>query len=81
MNQLIQINTSAAGIKTVNARDLHAFLEVGRIATQYGLKTPEHGEFRLNKATGHDKQIESFYYNERGIKAVSQVIEQLGEAA
>lgn len=27
MNQLIEINTSAAGIKTVNARDLHAFIE------------------------------------------------------
>lgn len=30
MNQLIEINTSEAGIKTVNARDLHAFLEVGK---------------------------------------------------
>ena len=30
MNQLIEINTSAAGIKTVNARDLHAFLESGQ---------------------------------------------------
>ena len=27
MNQLIEINTSEAGIKTVNARDLHAFIE------------------------------------------------------
>lgn len=27
MNQLIEINTSAAGIKTVNARDLHSFIE------------------------------------------------------
>ena len=27
MNQLIEINTSEEGIKTVNARDLHAFIE------------------------------------------------------
>lgn len=30
MNQLIEINTNEAGIKTVNARNLHAFLEVGK---------------------------------------------------
>ena len=31
MNQLIEINTSESGIKTVNARDLHSFLEVGKV--------------------------------------------------
>lgn len=30
MNQLIEINTSESGIKTVNARDLHSFLESGQ---------------------------------------------------
>ncbi len=50
--------------------------KVGRIANDHGLKTPEHGEFRLNKAAGHDKQIETFYYNERGIKAIGEIIGQ-----
>lgn len=54
---------------------------IGRIANQHGLKTPEHGDVRLNKADGHDRQVESFYYNERGIKAIAEIVGNRGEAA
>lgn len=54
---------------------------IGRIANAHGLKTPEYGEVRLNKAQGHDRQVESFYYNERGIKAVADALRNHGEAA
>ena len=54
---------------------------IGRIANQHGLKTPEHGEVRLNKAAGHDRHVESFYYNERGIKAIAEIVGNRGEAA
>lgn len=54
---------------------------IGRIANAHGLKTPEHGEVRLNKAQGHDRQIESFYYNERGVQAIADVLRKRGEVA
>lgn len=52
---------------------------IGRIANAHGLKTPEHGEVRLNKAQSHDRQIESFYYNERGVQAIADVLRKRGE--
>ena len=54
---------------------------VGRIANEHGLKTPEYGEYRLNKAIGNERQIESFYYNERGVQAIGEIIAKRGKVA
>jgi phage anti-repressor protein len=54
---------------------------IGRLANTHGLKTPEFGEVRLNKAIGHDRQVESFYYNERGINAIADILHNRCEAA
>lgn len=44
--------------------------KIGRVANSHGLKTAEFGEFRLSKAEHSDKQVEQFYYNERGRQAL-----------
>ncbi|WP_438358402.1 BRO-N domain-containing protein [Alicyclobacillus sendaiensis] len=48
---------------------------VGRIANQYGLKTPEYGEFVLDKSPYSDKQVSAFRYNARG---KAKLLELLG---
>ncbi|WP_346770213.1 Bro-N domain-containing protein [Alicyclobacillus mali (ex Roth et al. 2021)] len=48
---------------------------IGRIANQYGLKTPEYGEFVLDKSPYSDKQVSSFRYNARG---KAKLLELLG---
>lgn len=40
--------------------------KVGRVANEHGLKTSEYGIEVLDKAKGHDKQVPTFRYNERG---------------
>jgi hypothetical protein len=54
---------------------------VGRIANANNLKTEHYGEYRLNKAAGHDRQVESFYYNARGVDAVRDALSGRGEVA
>lgn len=46
---------------------------VGRIANEHELKTPEFGEFRLDKSPHSAKQIESFHYNERGAERIGDL--------
>ncbi|MCL6488423.1 MAG: Bro-N domain-containing protein [Alicyclobacillus mali] len=48
---------------------------VGRVANQYGLKTPEYGEFVLDKSPYSDKQVSAFPYNARG---KAKLLELLG---
>lgn len=43
---------------------------VGRIANQHNLKTPEHGEYRMDKSQHSVKQVEAFVYNQAGVEAV-----------
>lgn len=45
---------------------------VGRIANLHNLKTPEHGEYHLDKSRHSDKQVESWVYNDKGVEAVRQ---------
>jgi prophage antirepressor-like protein len=57
--------------KTYSASDLGAEMgvsahRVGLVANRHGLKTPENGIFVLDKARGHDKQVTTFRYNEKG---------------
>jgi len=48
---------------------------VVRIANQYGLKTPEYGEFVLDKSPYSDKQVSVFRYNAWG---KAKLLELLG---
>lgn len=52
--------------------------KLGRLANAYGLKIPAYGEYRLGKSQHGSKQVEQFYYNERGRAALA---EALGVAA
>jgi prophage antirepressor-like protein len=49
---------------------------VGRIANEYGLKSPEYGEYVLDKSPYCDKQVESFRYNERGRRAILELLKR-----
>lgn len=48
---------------------------VGRIANQHNLKTPDYGEFRLDKSEHSAKQVEAFVYNQAGVDAIRQHLE------
>lgn len=43
---------------------------VGRIANLHNLKTPENGEYRLDKSQHSSKQVETWVYNDKGVEAV-----------
>jgi hypothetical protein len=49
--------------------------KIGRLANAYGLKTSEYGENRLSKSNNGAKQVEQFYYNERGRAALAEALE------
>ncbi|GED17899.1 BRO-N domain-containing protein [Aneurinibacillus migulanus] len=40
--------------------------KIGRLSNKHNLKTSEYGKWILDKARGHDKQVRSFVYNEKG---------------
>lgn len=46
--------------------------KVGRIANHHNLKTPEHGEYRMDKSQHSVKQVESFVYNQAGVDAIKR---------
>lgn len=50
--------------------------KVGRIATRYGLRTPEYGKWVLDKARGHEKQVRNFLYNEKGKAKIIELVKQ-----
>ncbi|MCT6720035.1 Bro-N domain-containing protein [Acidovorax sp. K2F] len=45
---------------------------VGRIANQHNLKTPQYGEYRMDKSQHSVKQVESFVYNQAGVDAIKR---------
>lgn len=47
---------------------------VGRLANANGLKVPQYGEFRLDKAKHSSKQVESFVYNDAGLERLRQLL-------
>ncbi|MCL6446283.1 MAG: Bro-N domain-containing protein [Alicyclobacillus sp.] len=49
---------------------------VGRIANRYGLKTPEYGQYVLDKSPYSDKQVEAFRYNERGRARILEILKR-----
>ena len=61
--------------KTYSATEVGEMLgisanKVGRLANANGLKTPEYGRYVADKAKGSDKEVQSFRYNENGVKAL-----------
>ncbi len=64
--------------KTYSAKEAGDMLgisanKVGRLANANGLKTPEYGRYVADKAKGSDKEVESFRYNENGVKALQEL--------
>jgi hypothetical protein len=51
---------------------------VGRIANQHHLKTPEYGEYRMDKSQHSVKQVESFFYNQAGVDAIKRHMDSDG---
>jgi hypothetical protein len=47
---------------------------VGRLANANGLKVPQYGEFRLDKARHSSKQVESFVYNASGVVRLRELL-------
>lgn len=52
--------------------------KLGRIANKYLAKTSEHGEYRLSQSRHSNKQVEQFYWNEKGRKVMHELF-LLGE--
>ncbi len=64
--------------KTYSAKEVGEMLgisanKVGRLANANGLKTPEYGRYVADKAKGSDKEVQSFRYNENGVKALQEL--------
>jgi predicted NAD/FAD-dependent oxidoreductase len=41
--------------------------KIGRVANAKGLKTEKYGIFVLDKARGHNKQVQTFRYNQTAV--------------
>lgn len=48
--------------------------KVGRLANEHGLKTERYGKVFLDKSPNSPKQVESFRYNDAGMKAIGEII-------
>lgn len=46
---------------------------VGRIANKNGLKTPQYGRYVADKSKNSDKEVQSFRYNDNGIKVLQKL--------
>ena len=72
--------------KTYNATEVGKMLgitanRVGRIANTHKLKTAEYGVFKLDKSTSSNKEMENFFYNQKGIERIRQIYEETKEKA
>ena len=72
--------------KTYNATEVGKMLgitanRVGRIANEHNLKTAEYGVFKLDKSTSSNKEMENFFYNQKGIERIRQIYEETKEKA
>ncbi|HGS4453052.1 TPA: hypothetical protein ACMDTO_000150 [Vibrio cholerae] len=48
--------------------------KVGNLANSCRMKTQEYGQWRLTKAANNHKQIETFFYNEKGRERIKQLL-------
>lgn len=49
--------------------------KVGRIANTYMLKTEQYGKWFIDKSPYSDKQVESFRYNNRGVRKIEEILD------
>lgn len=47
---------------------------IGRLANQHQVKTDEFGEYRLDQAVHSRKQVQTFYYNQRGRNQLAELL-------
>ena len=64
--------------KTYSAKEAGDMLgisanKVGRLANANGLKTPEYGRYVADKSKNSDKEVETFRYNETGVKVLQEL--------
>ena len=64
--------------KTYSATEVGEILgisanKVGRLANANGLKTPEYGRYVADKSKNSDKEVETFRYNETGVKVLQEL--------
>lgn len=64
--------------KTYSAKEVGEMLgisanKVGRISNANGLKTPEYGRYVADKSKNSDKEVETFRYNETGVKVLQEL--------
>ena len=52
--------------------------KVGKLANAHNLKTEKYGMYVLDKARGHDKQIENFRYYDNVIPVLKSILENEG---
>lgn len=50
--------------------------KIGRLATKYGIKTEEYGEWFKDKAKFADKEVPSFRYSQKGIDKLKELLEK-----
>lgn len=72
--------------KTYSAEEIGKMLgitanKVGRIANTYELKTAEYGVFKLDKSRYSNKEVENFYYNQRGVEKIQQIYQKMANKA
>ncbi|WP_340574978.1 hypothetical protein [Escherichia coli] len=49
--------------------------KVGRIANTYMLKTEKYGKWFIDKSAHSEKQVETFRYNEAGVRKIEELLE------
>ncbi|EFK2434834.1 hypothetical protein A8689_005102 [Escherichia coli] len=54
--------------------------KVGRIANTYMLKTEQYGKWFIDKSPYSDKQVESFRYNNRGVRKIEEILDAENKA-
>ncbi|HGU2609195.1 TPA: Bro-N domain-containing protein [Escherichia coli] len=54
--------------------------KIGRIANTYMLKTEQYGKWFIDKSPYSDKQVESFRYNNRGVRKIEEILEAENKA-
>lgn len=64
--------------KTYSAKEVGDMLgisanKVGRLANANSLKTPEYGRYVADKSKNSDKEVETFRYNETGVKVLQEL--------
>ncbi|EHY7982160.1 hypothetical protein K4132_001213 [Escherichia coli] len=72
---LPMINEHYYSVSEVGAKLKISANKVGRIANTYMLKTEQYGKWFIDKSPYSDKQVESFRYNNRGVRKIEEILD------